>query len=710
MKQSGWLIGTPLLCLALTLGVGHAHAGSGETLSLLDAQFSDQLNNQIDRPDTPLITEDGLDVYVAVENRENVDPRYGDIAHFRRNEDDGSLVFSEITPLQFEDLPLGERLGDMAISPDGRYLYAYFYVRPDPEEARVPVIGLFARDSDTGILTVVEAFPMGEGLLAGVDVIASIAVSPDGDYLYAPALNISSNPESLLAFAIDADTGALTPIDRDDRLPVSSIPVHPSGSIVGRVCVSPDGLNVYVEGNTQGGIEIYSVAPDTGAVSFLRFVTGSWIFNSNVDSVSVSPDGREVFALDHTTTGFEFLSPTRLIVYARDPITGDLTLPVPGSSDIVSIRSAGHAAAAPDGQRLYVGSSPFSVFDRDPDTGDLVLVDLIEEPYAQALLTPNFRVSPDSLNVYASSVAQDAVSTFTVNATAGDGLPCSDFPGILDEYEALAAAYSLAPDIDLDGLPEAASLALIQEAACAGDGNPLTRPIAEVYLINIVSVYAETEADGPSGWRPYLHALATLRMISEAMEPGLNEAFAPFDQEIEKYGYFVVACEDGTCTANPARTESEPLSGGGDPDDDGFTNAEEWANVVGNGGDEQDFAASALDPTNDGANPISSGGGGDGGGCFIATAAYGTPLAAELDGLREIRDARLLTNPLGAAFVDAYYRLSPPAANFIAERPEWRATARFGIEALLDTRAIMVAVGVLGAIAMLLARSGAKRS
>jgi hypothetical protein len=55
--------------------------------------------------------------------------------------------------------------------------------------------------------------------------------------------------------------------------------------------------------------------------------------------------------------------------------------------------------------------------------------------------------------------------------------------------------------------------------------------------------------------------------------------------------------------------------------------------------------------------------------CFIATAAYGTPLARELDTLRDFRDTRLLINPLGAAFTDSYYRVSPPIADIVGRNP-----------------------------------------
>jgi hypothetical protein len=63
-------------------------------------------------------------------------------------------------------------------------------------------------------------------------------------------------------------------------------------------------------------------------------------------------------------------------------------------------------------------------------------------------------------------------------------------------------------------------------------------------------------------------------------------------------------------------------------------------------------------------------------GCFVATAAYGTPMARDVDALRRLRDGALLTNPLGRLAVAAYYALSPPLAGAIARDDRLRAGAR----------------------------------
>lgn len=88
-------------------------------------------------------------------------------------------------------------------------------------------------------------------------------------------------------------------------------------------------------------------------------------------------------------------------------------------------------------------------------------------------------------------------------------------------------------------------------------------------------------------------------------------------------------------------------------------------------------------------------------GCFIATAAYGSPLDPHVETLRRFRDERLLTNAPGQAFVALYYRLSPPVAEAIAGSPALRAATVLALTPLVLTvehplaaLALAVALGV----------------
>ena len=69
------------------------------------------------------------------------------------------------------------------------------------------------------------------------------------------------------------------------------------------------------------------------------------------------------------------------------------------------------------------------------------------------------------------------------------------------------------------------------------------------------------------------------------------------------------------------------------------------------------------------------------GGCFIATATYGTSTAEQIDVLREFRDVVLLESIPGSQFVALYYQLSPPVADIIAGNTLLRTLVR---ELLVD--------------------------
>jgi len=83
----------------------------------------------------------------------------------------------------------------------------------------------------------------------------------------------------------------------------------------------------------------------------------------------------------------------------------------------------------------------------------------------------------------------------------------------------------------------------------------------------------------------------------------------------------------------------------------------------------------------------------EGGGCLIATAAYGSELAPQVQLLREIRDNQLMNTESGSAFMssfnEAYYSFSPYIADMERESPIFKEIVKAGLTPMLSTLAIM---------------------
>ena len=82
-----------------------------------------------------------------------------------------------------------------------------------------------------------------------------------------------------------------------------------------------------------------------------------------------------------------------------------------------------------------------------------------------------------------------------------------------------------------------------------------------------------------------------------------------------------------------------------------------------------------------------------GGGCLIATAAYGSELSPQVQLLREIRDNQLMNTESGSAFMntfnDVYYSFSPYIADMQRENPMLKEAVKLGLTPMLSSLSIM---------------------
>lgn len=90
--------------------------------------------------------------------------------------------------------------------------------------------------------------------------------------------------------------------------------------------------------------------------------------------------------------------------------------------------------------------------------------------------------------------------------------------------------------------------------------------------------------------------------------------------------------------------------------------------------------------------------------CFIATAAFGSAMAPEVESFRKFRNRYLLSNSAGRMFVKFYYKHSPAYAHMIAENETMRTLVRGSLWPLLMFSRLALDWGIgltLGGVALL---------
>jgi len=155
---------------------------------------------------------------------------------FARASDTGRLTFLESQKQGVGGVTGIKNCRDVAVSPDGRNVYAA------GGDASDGGLATFARDPATGTLTWLDARPIAE---IGAAQPNGLALTPDGAWLLLVAQGSSGSFDSrLVVYARDRDTGLLTLVEAfaDDVGGVDGL----RGAF--QVAVAADGANAYVAG------------------------------------------------------------------------------------------------------------------------------------------------------------------------------------------------------------------------------------------------------------------------------------------------------------------------------------------------------------------------------------------------------------------------------------------------------------------------------
>ena len=216
-------------------------------------------------PAAPFEWADANDVVTSPDGR-NVYAAGSSTLSFRADPDAGALeLIGHTEP--------GAQRAEMAISPDGRFVYV-----GRGQNYPSGAIHVLSRDAESGLLTHEETFRGGDPANAAVGVIEDMLMSVDGRQLYVAA----RSPDLVAVYDRNAETGALG--ERQVLYGAGDLPVPYAMGLAG----SPDGRHVYVAG---GAIGILRREPATGLLT----PAGRSEANGSHFEVAVAPDGGHVY-------------------------------------------------------------------------------------------------------------------------------------------------------------------------------------------------------------------------------------------------------------------------------------------------------------------------------------------------------------------------------------------------------------------------------
>jgi 6-phosphogluconolactonase (cycloisomerase 2 family) len=291
-------------------------------------------------------------------------------------------------------------LRHLAVSADGENVYA--------AAINDLAVGVFSRDPASGLLAFVEKeTAAGSGSFDPV----GVEVAPDGGFVYAA----TQGGNALVVYARSAVNGALTFVERETDGQGGADGL----SSAGRLVLSPDGTQVLVTGTIDDSLAAFTRDGVNGTIAFHSIVKDARGMDFASSAIE-SPDGAHVYVAAQDDDAVS--------AWVRDPGSGALSFleaELDPGGNANGLRGARYAELSPDGAHLYVASAfgdALAVYARDPATGALTFVEAERDGQAGADgldAVTQVVVSPDGEHVYTSGQMEASVGVFERDGVTG---------------------------------------------------------------------------------------------------------------------------------------------------------------------------------------------------------------------------------------------------------------------------------------------------